>query len=378
MKLVVLKNNLKLGLDLVGRAVGSALNLPVLGNVLIKSENNKIRLSATNLELAITKNISGKVVEEGGITVPYGLLAGIVAGLSSERVSLETDKKNNLVLKTDNYEAKCEGIDESDFPVIPRTEKKEELIETSAGPLRDALNRVVVAGEISELRPEISGVLFSIETSGLKLVATDSFRLAEAKISSSQIKNKNKQVADLIVPLKTAQELSRSIKEDGGVHIYLNNNQVLFEAEELEIVSRIIEGKFPDYDAIVPKEILTEILVNRSELSGALKLSGLFASRTNEVKLRIKDKKILEVYSADNAVGENNYLLPAKISGETAKGDEPLTVSFNWRYLLDGIRSGESEEVMLGLNGDEKPAVIRTPGDISYFYILMPVKSLAS
>ncbi|HEY4498405.1 MAG TPA: DNA polymerase III subunit beta [Candidatus Paceibacterota bacterium] len=377
MKLVVLKNNLKLGLDLVGRAVGSALNLPVLGNVLIKAESNRIRLSTTNLELAITKNIFGKVVDEGGVTIPYGLLTGIVNNLSSERVTLETDKKNNLIVKTDNYEAKCEGIDESDFPVIPKTEKIEELIEINSVLLRDALARVVVAGEISELRPEISGVLFEIETNQLKLVATDSFRLAEAKLSGNQIKNKNKQTADLIVPLRTAEELVRAIKDESSAYVYLNNNQVMFRVDDLEFVSRMIEGKFPDYGAIVPKEIATEILVNREELIGALKLSGLFASRSNEVKLRIKDKKVLEVYSADNAVGENNYLLPAKINGQMTGTDGPLTVSFNWRYLLDGVRTAGGEEVMVGLNGDEKPAVIRTPGDNTYFYILMPVKGLA-
>ncbi len=368
MKLIILKDNLKTALDIVGRAVMSSLNLPVLGNVLIKTSGNQIKLSTTNLELAITKTVSGKIIEDGSVTVPFTVIANIVGNITSERINLETAGQN-LNLQTDNYKALIQGIPESEFPIIPKIEKEKEKIEIQASVFKDCLNRVIVAAGISEIRPEISGVLIVAEASVLKLVATDSFRLAEAKISANQFKNTFEQGFKIIVPLKTAQELARIIKDGEATKIYLGNNQVLFEADEAEVVSRLIEGEFPDYEAIVPKDINTEIVAERDELTNSLKLASAFSGKVNEVRLRTKDKRLLEVYSSDSALGENNYLIPAKISGGETE------VVFNWRFLLEGIKSGSSKEVFVGLNGDNHPALIKSPGDTSYFYILMPIKT---
>ncbi|MBI1838836.1 MAG: DNA polymerase III subunit beta [Candidatus Colwellbacteria bacterium] len=226
----------------------------------------------------------------------------------------------------------------------------------------------MVAAGFSDLRPEISGILISAEPSVLKMAATDTFRLAETKIPGAQIKNSFKQGFKVIVPLKTVQELVKIVSNDEMVTIYLENNQILFKTQDVEIVSRLIDGNFPDYEAIIPKEIGIEISVNREEFINAIKLIGSFASKVSDVKLKTRDKKIVEVYSNDSSLGENNYLMPAKISG----GDVELT--FNWRYLLDGVKVGAGDQVLMGINGDAKPALIKTPEDTSYFYILMPVK----
>ncbi len=369
MKLTILKNNLKNSLDIVGRAIAANLNLPILSCVLFEASANQIKLSGTNLELAITKNISGKIFEEGRVAVPYGTLSSIVSNISSERINLEVNKQGNLVLKTDNYEANLQGVDPREFPPLPKIETKERSAQINPVILRDALIKVIVAGEVSDLRPEISGVLFSVELAGLKLVATDSFRLAEAKISGEQFKNLLKEGFKFTLPLRAAQELTRIIKDEEEGSLHLDKNQFFFETAESILVSRLIEGNFPDYETIVPKEIDTEVLVDRNELTGALRLASAFAGRTNDVKLKTKDKKIIEVYSSDNAVGENNYLIPAKISGP------PTEVTFNWRYLLDGLKGGSGEEVLLGLSGGERPALIKNQGDDSYFYILMPIKA---
>jgi DNA polymerase-3 subunit beta len=369
MKLIILKNNLKVGLDIVGRAVGSHLNLPVLGNVLIKAANNQIRLSATNLELAISKNIFGKIVEEGSLTIPYATISSIVNNLTSERVDLETNKQNGLIIKTDNYQAVIQGIPEEDFPIIPKVEKQEGVVEVNSLALKEGLDRVIVAGEISDLRPEISGVLFAVETTGLKLVATDSFRLAEARISSDNLKIKIGQGIKFTLPLRAAQELSRIIKEEEEAVFYLDQNQFLFQTKEIEFISRLIEGKFPDYEAIIPKTTETEVILKREELVAALKLAGVFVGRVSSVNLRIKDKKVVEVSSKDPAIGENAYLIPAKVNGP------PSEVSFNWRYLMDGLKGGDTEQVILGLNHEDRPTVIKNPGDDSYLYLLMPIKT---
>ena len=204
MKLIILRDNLKSGLDAVGRAVGQNLNLPILGNILISAEGNQIRLAATNLELAITKNISGKVVEEGSIIAPHQTLTSIVNNSSSERINFETTKRGNVVVKGDSFEANLQLANQNDFPVIPQVNSKEEAVSVDSAVLRDALGGVIIAAEDSDLRPEISGVLFLGELNVLKLVATDSFRLAEAKISGQQFKNNLGGGFKFTVPLKTS------------------------------------------------------------------------------------------------------------------------------------------------------------------------------
>jgi len=367
MKLIILKSHLKVGLDSVGRATVSNLNLPVLGNILIKTINNQIKLSATNLEIAITKTVYGKIIEDGSITVPYIVLSNIVNNTTSERINLET-KQNNLIIKTDNYEAKIAGIGENEFPIIPNIKEGKEYLEIAASILKNSLDMVVIAAGISDLRPEISGVFFNLELSELKLAATDTFRLAEIKIPGLQIKNNFNQGFSVIIPLKTTQELTRIIGGSDMVNIYIDNNQILFKTQDLEVVSRLIEGKFPDYNSIIPKDSDVQVLVGKEDLINALKLTSSLSSRVNEVRLKVDGKKVLEVYSSDNALGENNYLVPAKITGKDAQ------IAFNWRYLLDGVRVLSGDQVFLGINNESKPVIINTPKDISYFYILMPIK----
>ncbi len=368
MKLIILKDNLKEALEIIGRATSSNINLPVLQNVLLKAQSNEIKISATNLELAITKTISGKIIDDGGVTVPFLVLSNLVNNLASERINLETTG-HNLSIQTDNYKALIQGISEADFPIIPKINKGKEFIELPTSALKNALGKAVIAAGSSEIRPEINGVLLVSETSVVKFVATDSFRLAEARISGGQLKNTFEQGFKAILPLKTAQEVSRITKGEGNTKIFFDKNQAHFEIDGAEVTSRLIEGVFPDYEAIVPKSVDTEILVERDEVINSLKLASSFSGKVNEVKLRTKDKKVLEVYSSDSALGENNYLIPAKISGEQTE------IVFNWRFLLEGIKSGSSKEVFLGLNGNNKPAVIKSPEDTSCFYILMPVRS---
>lgn len=370
MKLIVLKNNLKSGLDSVGRAVGSGINLPILGSVLIKTEENQIKLLATNLELAIDKTVFGKVVETGSVAIPFNTLSSIVNNITSERINLDSDDKGNLNIQTDNYSATIQGSNEKDFPIIPQISQKEEFLEIDQDVLRTNLSRVVIAGEASDIRPEIAGVFFHFEEGVLKLVATDSFRLAEASLMDNSIKNTFKEDLEITVPLKTIQDFIRASSEDGGsVKIYSDNNQILFKAENMSLVSRVIDGKFPNYKAIIPDSIDTEVVLSREELVSALKLASSFASKSHDIKLKTRDKKIVEIYSSDDSVGKNNYLLPAKIDGEL------MEATFNWKYLLDGVKGGSTKDVYLGLNGSERPTVIKNPGDKQYIYILMPIKT---
>lgn len=367
MKLVILKNNLKNALDAVSHTIGDNVGLPILKNVLIKAEGGLINLSSTNLETAIIKNVAGKIIEEGSFTVPFSLLNSVIGNIQNEKIDLEK-KGSSIKIKTDNYEAVVQGISADDYPIIPKIGNRSEYIEIDGGIVKEALNQVVSAAQISELRPEISGVFLNLEPSALKLVATDTFRLAEKTVYETDFKNQFSKGIRVIIPLRPVQEILRVINDKMPVRIFTDGSQVLIESDGLELITRVIDGKFPDYVPIIPKSLETEITLDRTELMNALKLASAFSSKNNEVRLKVgTDGKMMEIYSADNALGENKYLLSANVSGV------PVEVSFNWRYFLDGLRNINSDSAVIGLQGNVKPSIIRSVGDNSYFYIIMPL-----
>lgn len=369
MRLIILNNNLKEALRSVGGAVGDNLNLPILKNILIKSEDNKINFSATNLELAVSYQASGKIIEAGLSTIPLNVFSSIINNLTTERITLE-NKNYNLLIKTDNYEATIQGLNPEDFPIIPKINHSDRFIKINSSLLKSALLKIINSIQYSEIRPEINGCLFSCQIDYLKLTGTDSFRLSEKTIPADQFKSNFEEGFEIIIPLKTIQEILKIIPDDRELDIFINQNQILFKTEELEIISRLIDGKFPDYQSIIPQDLKSELVINKSELVNALKLTNIFSGRVNEIKLKIgENKKFLEIYSADNTVGENHYLLPAKINGHN------LDISFNGRYLLDGLKSLEDKEIILGFNNDNQPAVIKSPADKNWFYILMPIRA---
>ncbi len=368
MKLVILKKNLKDGLSAVERATAENSNLPILKNVLIKTYNNKIQLSSTNLELAITKLVSGKIVENGSITVPLGTLLSITNNINDERINLEVEN-NTLTLKTDNYQAVIQGLPEEEFPIIPRIENNKNFLKINSLLFKDALLKVINAAQLSEIRPEISGVLLDFQVTNLKLVATDSFRLAENTITENNFESTFPRGFKIIIPLKTSQEILRTISE-GPLTLFIDPNQILFKNDSLEIISRLIDGSYPDYEQIIPKDFETEMTIEREHLVNAVKLVSSFSGKINDIKLRLKEgNKSLEVYSVNQYLGENRYLIPIKSKGEA------FEVSFNWKYLLDGLRNFSSQEILLGVNSDTRPTVMKNPERTPYFYIIMPIKS---
>lgn len=369
MKFIIIKSNIKDGLSIVERAVTENQNLPILRNILIEADNNKIKITATNLEIAINCFIPGKVIENGKITAPASTLLGIINNLQSERLNFES-KNNNLIIKTDNYEANIQSLPTSEFPITPKIKDTSEYIELKEVVLKNALEEVFIAGEFSDLRPELNSILFDYLVDSVKIVATDSFRLSEKTIKKDQFKSNRENKFKITIPLKTASELIKILKKEDVVRIYHDDNQVLFQAPNFSILSRLNEGNFPEYGAIVPKKFGLEITLDRQEFLNALKLTSVFGYKNSEVKIKISDnKKSLEISSADQAVGENKYLLPARING---KGGE---IVFNWHYLSEVLKILNSSEVFFGINDENEPALLRPVGDDSYFYILKPIIS---
>ncbi|MBI2603928.1 MAG: DNA polymerase III subunit beta [Candidatus Harrisonbacteria bacterium] len=370
MNIIVLKNNLREGLGVLEHAIAENNNLPVLRNVLLKTANNRIQLKATNLEIGVTTNIPGKIVEEGALTVPFAALYSVISNIQSERIDLAS-KNNTLHITTDNYDAKIQGIPESDFPIIPQLASGNAHIEIEPGSLRDALGQVALAAQESEVMPEISGVLLLTSNDECKLVATDSFRLAEKTLFKNQYACTTENGARAIIPLKTVQEVLRAFPASGTVRVSLDQNQILFKNEHTELISRIIDGTYPDYEHIIPSAKETEVFVERESFLRAIKLVSSFSGKNNDVRVNVDNgKKTLEAYSANQLLGENNYLIPAKIKGADVKG-----VSFNWRYLADGLKALRGTQAVFTVNGESKPAVLQSPDDASYVYVVMPIRS---
>lgn len=366
MKAVVLRDVLMEGVGVVSRAAGGEA-LPILKNILIEAGNNKLLLTGTNLEIAIQHGVSGKVIEGGKITIPAKIFGEVLGALRSERINLE-EKGGSITLTSDSYRATFQSLPAEDFPLVPKVKSTAAAVECKAEFLREALGAVLIATEFSDLRPELNSVFFRLTSQTLTLAATDSFRLAEQQIPSSRFTAGTAAEFQALVPLKTSQELLRLLKDGEIVKIFLDENQILFAAGNSECVSRLVDGRFPEYSSIIPSSFKTELVMAREELLEALKLASAFQAQASEVRLVFaKDRKAIEVSSSSQGVGENVYMLPGRIQGEDGE------VLFNGRYVSDFLRVVRGQEVFLGVNDEHTPALFRPMGESSYCYIVKPV-----
>lgn len=368
MKLIILKTNLVEALNSVERAISESSDLPILKNFVLKIEENQISLISTNLELAIKHLITGKILETGEISIPFQIFNSIIKNLNSERISLEI-KGKNLFINTDNYEANINCQDYGDFPIIPQIKNQKNFFKIKSGDFIEAINSIIGATQFSDIRPEISGVFLNLLNKEMVLAATDGFRLAEINIKS-KIESDIDEVK-LIIPLKTAQEIIRVFnKTDEDMGVFMDENQILFKTKNKEIISRLIGGNFPEYKTIIPKEVKTDVYIDRIELINAVKVASVFSSKTNEIVLKTeKNKKAVEISAISDSLGKNTYKIPAKIKGEE------FSMVLNWRYFLDGLKIYKSEEVFLGINNSNKPIVIKSLTEPFLIYILMPIKN---
>ena len=352
---------------MVSHLAGKNTTLPILDNILIKAEDGIIQLSSTNLEIGISCRIRGKIEEPGKTTVPARLFADYISLLPNEKILIvESEKK--IYIKCTDQETTIQGMNAEDYPLLPSLEKKNK-IQLNIGTLKDAIKETIFAAAYDETRPEISGVLMKITEKEIRLVATDSYRLAE-KI----IKVEKKQVGEIetILPTRTLQELIRilGVTAVENLDIYLAENQALFCLDEIEIISRAIEGSYPDYQQIIPKECKTKVVANKEELVKTIKTTSLFSrSGVNDVTLKIfPDKKEMVISAVNAQLGENVSRLKVAIEG----GENEIV--FNHRYLLDGLQNINSEKVVIEIINNTNPGVIKPEEGEGYLYIIMPIK----
>lgn len=376
MNFTILTKEFKKGISVTEKITGKNLTLPILDNVLIEALSNFLKISATDLELGIQWWGMCKTEKEGKMVIPAKLLNQIIGTLSDEKISAK-EKNNTLIIEGKNYKTQVKGFIADDFPIIPSF-SKDIFIEIDSKKLKDGLMGVVDIVSLSQIKPEISGVYFLFQKDLVKLVATDSFRLAEKTITFSGkqgYKNMFKEEIGFIVPQRAVKELINILnEEDKPVRIYLSESQVLFETflptidhPEINLISRQIEGEYPAYQEIIPKKGKTKITVNKDEFLKQIKTAGIFGGRTNEIVLNVSSKEV-EIFSQDADMGEANLSIPAKIEGEKLK------VSFNWKFLVDGLSNIKGSEILFEFQGDDGPSVIKPIGDASYLYVVMPIK----
>ncbi len=374
MKITCLQENLNFGLQTTGHLVNKNINLPILNNVLLEAKDGTLKLSSTNLEIGISSTVRCKVEKEGSFTVDARLLSEYVNLLSKDQVNLELLESEFLHVSSLSSETKIKGIVADDFPVIPQMEKNDPYL-VNINDFKKAISQVNFAVANSETRPEISGIMMSfnkIKKGNVYLVGTDSYRLAEKCVKIE----KNDNEKETIVPLKTLQELLRILGnlKDGStapenLEIYITENQILFTCDGIELISRLLEGQYPDYKQIIPTETKTKIITSTSELTKAIKKVALFSkSGIFDVNMLFEAQTGLTIRATNNQVGESKSDLDVEFTGET--NDTTL----NYRYLLDGLNNLDSSEVEISLVDNNLPCLIRAKDKDDYLYIIMPIK----
>jgi len=383
MKISCTQENLNQGLFVVSHLAAKSASLPILNNILFQVDKNTIKLSATNLEIGVSCVVRGKVEEPGDFTVQSRLLADYMSLLPKERVDLVSPNQVGegqdqiLEVKCKNYATKIKGQPAVDFPVIPQIEKKQAYV-LKPEDFRQAVSQVIFAVSANETRPEINGISFNFKGDKLILATTDSYRLAEKTITlggKPELGDKR-----VIVPTRTMQELLRilsSFKDPAAisnieeVKIYISENQILFTLDSIELISRLVEGQYPDYQQIIPSESKTKVVLDVMELTKATKTASLFTrSGIYDVSLEfVAGKKEVVISSTNSQLGENTSNIGGEFSGE----DNRIVV--NYRYLLDGLQNINSDQVEVSIIDGNNPCVLRPVGKKSdYLYIIMPIK----
>ncbi len=373
MKIEILKENLKSGLNIVEKIIGKNLSLPILDNVLINTEDNFLSLSSTDLETAIKMWILTRIIKKGKVIVPVKLLSSFISSLPDEKIIIEA-KNQNIEVECKNFKTQIQGHNPEEFPIIPEF-KDTEFLEVDNKKFCQGLSQIVDISSSSQTRPEISGIYFNFSKNLMKIVATDSFRLAEKSISLQKPVKKD---YSFILPQKPAKEIINILEEkEGLLKIYFSPNQILFEFPMKEIshplvqiTSRLIEGEYPNYQEIIPKKFKTQVVLKREEFLNQIKTASLFSGKINEIKININTtNKEVEIFAKDPNIGENKSTIPAKIEGD------PIEISFNYKFLTDGLLKIKSSEIIFDLSAQEGPCILKPVGDTNYIYVVMPIKS---
>ena len=373
MQVSCLQENLSRGLGVVGRAVATRSPLPILQNVLIQTDGSRLKLAATDTEIAITTWIGCQVEEEGGITVPARLVTSFVNSLPAERVDLEIgDSSTSLALRCARVDANLNGIATDDFPPIPTTE--EGIVGSiQASDLEKATTLVAFAAATEDSRPVLTGIKVEIEGDEATFAAADGFRLAVYKGKLAEPLDED---VGFIIPARALREISRLVAgRDEAVEFTISpsKNSALFRVSDIEVVTQLLQGAFPNYAQLIPQSYDTKATVSREYFSRATRTAAIFASDGSGI-LRItadggseEERSKLTISAKAEEIGEHQEEVDAEIDGNDAK------IAFNSKYVIDVLEVLQSDHIALEVTSPSSPGVVRPVGDDGYVHVVMPM-----
>lgn len=346
----------------VEKVAGKNPSLPILSCILFEVVDKTLTMRATNLDLGVEAKVQVSDAEDGRIAVPASILSSYLGQLSGEREVTLRDKSGNLSIESSKGKSLIKALESDDFPTLPSVEAGVEVV-LEAKDVVDGLRSVWYSAAISSMKPELASVYVYAEGHYLTFVATDSFRLAEKRVSLAH----PVEFPGLLIPQRNVGEIVRILDSvDGEIRVMFDKNQVAFKSRSLDLVSRVIDATFPDYRQIMPKESVTDVVLLKQDFVQALRLSTLFSDSFNQVHFSIPangESVTLSCKSSER--GENEYAVPATVSGNE------LEINFNHRYLMDCMSSLKSDSISLKFSGPHKPLVIRGVSDSSFTYLAM-------
>ncbi|HSL44274.1 MAG TPA: DNA polymerase III subunit beta [Anaerolineales bacterium] len=374
MKVTVLQENLARGLGIVSKAVSPRSTLPVLANVLIASDEGRLRLSATNLEMGITCWIPARIDEEGSTTVPARTFSDLVTTLPSDQVLLRLDPATqtlNVRGGTSTNDIKC--IDSQEFPPLPVPDF-EGAVQINVGDFREMIHQVAFAASSDEARPVLMGVLVQVDKDKLTMAAADGFRLSVRK---AVLSTPSSAPVSAIVPAQALKELAR-VATEGDEPIYMvlpkGRGQVVFRVKDVEVVSQLIDGTFPDFQQIIPRSYKSRTLVSTSSLLKACKQAEIFAREgSNVARLNIKSAQSemqpseVEISATSEETGKNETIVEATVDGSG------LLIAFNVKFLREALEVIRTPNVALETSAPNAPGVVRPVGDDQFLHVIMPM-----
>ncbi len=364
MKIECVKEKLQIAVSKAEKIVGKNINLPVLSCLLFETKGNNLIIKSTNLDLGLEISIPVKIEENGKVAVPANIINNFLNNLNDDKnIKLET-VENILKIYTSTSEVNIKTLSPEDFPTIPII-NSEKTCKINSKDLANGIKSVIYSSSISSVKPELSSVYIYINEENLIFVATDSFRLAEKTI---KIK-KNPDLNNILIPFKNAVDILKII-ENTDIEIEINStkNQISFVFNGIYLVSRVIDGVFPDYKQILPKEEKTKVVLLKQDLINSLKISNIFSDNFNQMNISVKNgEKTIKVKTKNSNIGENTNKINANIEGEG------IEVNFNYKYITDCLNSITSDNISLIFNGINKPLIIKGVSDTTFIYLVMPM-----
>jgi len=367
----VLQENLSNAITTTSRFASVKAQLPVLANILLSAKKNKLIISATNLEMSISLSVGAKVKKDGDITVPARVVNDLVNNLKPGQINISS-KKERLSIKTSGFSSDLSGMNSSDFPKIPQSISGK-AIDLLRDDFYSSLSQVLFSVSVDETRPVLTGVLVIMNKSGMVLVSTDGFRLSQKKLTLKGISVKE---GKIIIPKNTLVELLRLSNDEKSIKFLIDEkeNQVMFGISDAVLSSRIIDGEFPDFERIIPKESQVSMNVDKEELLRAIKLASVFArDAANVVKLSVK-KSSLEVSAESSQSGSQVTEVDAKVNTNRSLPKDGFEIAFNYRFLEEFLNAISGDDVRIEFSQENAPGVFLDPKDKDFLHIIMPVR----